>query len=81
MPTISYEEFSIFYDSYERLSELKKFRQLTDEESNHHQEAGIFIASIPISVANEYLQRKLQQLKESVFHAEEVISRLNFDHK
>lgn len=79
MPTISYEEFSKYYDTYERLSELQKHRSLNEDEINHHQEAGICIASIPLSVANEYLDRKLKQLKESLFHAEEVISRLKID--
>lgn len=79
MPTISYEEFSSFYDRYERLSELKKNRPLSHEESHQHEEAGIFIASTPINVADNYLKRKLKQLRESIFHAEEVISRLNSD--
>ena len=77
MPTISYEEFSKFYDTYERYIEIKQHRDLSESETSHCEWAGISIASLPIIVAQDYLSRKHQQLKNSIFHAEEVISRLN----
>jgi len=73
---ITYNEFSHYYDLYERLSEISQHQELDEQEIMDRENAGISLATLPIEIAESYLSRKRIQLKKSLHHSEEVLSRL-----
>ncbi len=77
MSNLSYMEFSSYYDSYERLSEQQQHEALNNEEEGLLEEAGLSIASIPLTLAQDYLRRKSEQLQKSRHRAESVLKRIH----